>query len=76
MNDDKYIGIENLSHTVNSMTALLDDRNALLNSIESSPNSIIASSLSLSSNPVLNDLTLSTTIKITGFSILQTNLLK
>ena len=33
MNDDKYIGIENLSHTVNSMTALLDDRNALLNSM-------------------------------------------
>ena len=33
MNDDKYIGIENLSHTVNSMTALLDDRNSLLNSM-------------------------------------------
>ena len=33
MNDDKYIGIENLSHSVNSMTALLDDRNALLNSM-------------------------------------------
>ena len=33
MNDDKYIGIENLSNTVNSMTALLNDRNSLLNSM-------------------------------------------
>ena len=33
MSDDKYIGIEVLSNTVNSMTEMIDDRNGLLNSM-------------------------------------------
>ena len=33
MSDDKYIGIEVLSNTVNSMTEMIDNRNTLLNSM-------------------------------------------
>ena len=33
MSDDKYIGIDVLSNTVNSMTEMIKDRNALLNSM-------------------------------------------
>ena len=33
MSDDKYIGIEVLANTVNSMTEMIDDRNGLLNSM-------------------------------------------
>ena len=32
MNDDKYIGIEVLANSVNNMTEMINDRNALLNS--------------------------------------------
>ena len=45
------------------------EQKAFLNSIESLPNFSITSSLSLSSSPVLNDLTLSIMINITGLSI-------
>ena len=33
MNDDKYIGIEVLANSVNNMTEMINDRNALLNSM-------------------------------------------